>query len=230
MGFGLRTLLQGSCSPSSADCSQFELAQAPPLGVGDRTALPNSIAETRDALIAAIHTRRSRSVGGSAALPLAALTRLLVSTVSEPTPESFGIPCQPGLFIACSRVEGVLPGLYGYEREHHALWSVAQVDSIVLGERLMTQHDHAAAAAIVFITVAMKTLINCFGDRGYRIGAFAVGYLTDRLYLAAEALRLSGSASGAFSSPAADALLGLDGVTHTTVLAFVVSPPPRDRV
>jgi hypothetical protein len=96
-------------------------------------------------------------------------------------------------------------------------------------EDLLLQREHGDGAAILFIAVPMALWLHHFGDRGYRGAALQVGYLTDRLYLAAETLGLTYTASGGFAPARADQLLDLDGYHHTTMFSFVVGARPQQR-
>jgi SagB-type dehydrogenase family enzyme len=124
-------------------------------------------------------------------------------------------------------VTDVPPGSYRYDPERHALLPVAEVDWGATRENLLLQHEHGEGAVVLFFVVPLAQWLHRFGDRGYRGAALQVGYLTDRLYLDAEALGLTYTASGGFAQARADQLLGLDGYHHTAVFAFVVGGPRR---
>jgi SagB-type dehydrogenase family enzyme len=129
---------------------------------------------------------------------------------------------EPVMFPLVFALDGVPPGAYRYAPESAALLPVRSIQREVVRDALLLQKDHGASAAIVFLVVPMARWLHHFGDRGYRGAALQVGYLTDRLYLAAEELGLTYTASGGFTPTRTDELLGLDGYHHTTMFSFVV--------
>lgn len=128
----------------------------------------------------------------------------------------------PAVFPLIFDVEGIPPGAYRYEPGQRAVAPVQTVRREAVREDLLLQREHGDGSAIIFIAVPMARWLHHFGDRGYRGATLQVGYLTDRLYLAAETLGLTYTASGGFAPARADLLLGLDGYHHTTMFSFVV--------
>jgi SagB-type dehydrogenase family enzyme len=118
-------------------------------------------------------------------------------------------------------VAGLAAGIYRYAPERHVLLRVAEVAS-GSDRQLMLQQDHERAAAVLVIAVPMAAWLRHAGDRGYRAAALAVGWLTDHLYLTAESLGLSYTASGGFSPPLMDRTIGLDGIEWTAFFSFVL--------
>lgn len=135
----------------------------------------------------------------------------------------------PIVFPLVFEVEGVPSGVYRYEPAQQVILPVRMVQRDAVREDLLLQREHGDGAAILFIVVPMALWLHHFGDRGYRGAALQVGYLTDRLYLAAETLGLAYTASGGFAPARADQLLDLDGYHHTTMFSFVVGARPRQR-
>jgi nitroreductase len=87
------------------------------------------------------------------------------------------------------------------------------------------QQEHQSASAVLIFAAPMSAWLAREGERGYRAIALQIGMMTDTLYLAAEALHLTYTASGGFPPASIDAALGLDGVTHAAFFSFVIGGP-----
>jgi SagB-type dehydrogenase family enzyme len=172
-------------------------------------------------LVDAIESRRSGLYPG----PISAvdLSTLLDASTAE-LPHSLqraGIP-RPRVVALVRQVTGIAPGCYYYEPLENLLIPHNVVDG-ASDRPMMLQDEHQHAAVILIFIAPLAGWLHEAGDRGYRAIALSIGYLTDRLYLVAEALRLSYTASGGFSPPMVDRMLGLDGYHEAAFFSFVVS-------
>jgi SagB-type dehydrogenase family enzyme len=128
----------------------------------------------------------------------------------------------PIVFPLVFDVEDIPPGVYRYVPAQHVILPVRSIQRNAVRDVLLLQREHGEGAAILFIVVPMAEWLHHLGDRGYRGAALQVGYLTDRLYLAAETLGLTYTASGGFAPARADELLDLDSYHYTTMFSFVI--------
>jgi SagB-type dehydrogenase family enzyme len=122
-------------------------------------------------------------------------------------------------------VEGLSPGAYRYEPETHSLLPVPLDGSVAVLRTLFLQQEHQSASVVLILAAPMSAWLAREGERGYRAMALQIGMLTDILYLVAEALGLTYTASGGFPPASIDAALGLNGVTHTAFFSFVIGGP-----
>lgn len=207
----------------------------PPPLPGDSTrartlSLPYELSSFGRGLTEVIVERRS---GGMRSGPLdnAELSTLLASTAA-PLPQVL-LPSpalSPIVFPLVFDVHDVPPAVYRYVPEHHVIVPVRTIQRDPVRDALLLQREHGEGAAILFVVVPMAAWLHDFGDRGYRGAALQVGYLTDRLYLVAETLGLTYTASGGFAPARADELLDVDGFHHTTMFSFVIGARRRQHV
>lgn len=194
-----------------------------PPAQGLLTALPPVAPLALDQLVGAIPSRRSCKVAGSAPLPLAALAALLRTLAADQPVTEFSVRLET--FVAAVEVTQLPSATYRYDAQDHGLARTGKVSRDLLGKRVMTQLDHAAAPAVLFLVTPLAELLRRWGDHGYRLAAFTVGGALDGLYLVAEALNLPCSATGGFAAASADSMLGISGTGWTTFLGFVVGGP-----
>lgn len=167
----------------------------------------------------------ARRSGGLTAGPLRTTEiAALLSAATAPLP-TYLLPhpaLKPVVFALVFDLDGVPPAAYRYASESRQLLPIRSIQRESVRDALLLQKDHGAGAAILLLAVPMARWLHDFGDRGYRGASLQVGYLTDRLYLAAETLGLTYTASGGFTATRTDELLGLDGYHYTTMFSFVV--------
>jgi SagB-type dehydrogenase family enzyme len=160
---------------------------------------------------------------GGGSLQNVELGMLLTATTAKLPPRLLPNPAlAPTVFPLVFDVEGLPPAAYRYVPERHEVLRVRSIERNAVRDSLLLQKDHGEAAAILFLVVPMARWLHDFGDRGYRGAALQVGYLIDRLYLTAESMRLTYTASGGFTPVLADELLDVDGYQRTTMFSFVV--------
>jgi SagB-type dehydrogenase family enzyme len=128
----------------------------------------------------------------------------------------------PEIFLVALNVTDIPAGVYRYDISSHTLKYIRPADRSYIRSRIFFQPEHADGAAVVFIAGAMATWLNTFGDKGYRAALFQAGWLSDRLYLIAEHLRLQYTSSGSFSPWSVDRFLEIDGYQYTTLFSFVI--------
>jgi len=78
------------------------------------------------------------------------------------------------------------------------------------------------SSVLFFITALFERATFKYGDRGYRFVLLEAGHVAQNINLASGGLRLGCMNIGGFFDRQIDDLLGLDGVTHSTVYLVAV--------
>jgi SagB-type dehydrogenase family enzyme len=171
----------------------------------------------------------SRRSGGLTAGPVGSseLGTLLAwaTAAAEDCLVSPDLTFRPAIYPIVLAIDAIPTGAYRYVPDLHALAPIRAVDRHTVGETAILQHEHRTGTALLFLVVPLSRWLATFGDRGYRGAAFAAGWLTDRLYLVAETLGLTYTATGGFAPAVIDELLGLDGCERTAFFAFAIGGP-----
>ena len=187
----------------------------------DKISLPQPEIKGCLSLEEAIHDRISRRSFKDQGLSLAQAGQLLWSAgglgavgaagVSRAAP-SAGATYPLELYLAAGKVEGLAPGLYHYVHRAHALamlqWGDlrAKLARACLGQEMVAQ----APLSIVLVAHYERTTRR-YGERGYRYVYMEAGYVSQNIYLQAEALQLGTVAVGAFDDAAVKEILAVEG-------------------
>ena len=129
-------------------------------------------------------------------------------------------------YLIAERVEGVEPGLYHYNPEHHRLCLLrrgrllSRLADIALGQ----EHVGDGAAALVLTAVYQRTASK-YGARAYRYIHVDAGAVVENVYLAAEGLGLATVVVGAFYDEELCELLGIDCYTEVPVAIMPFGHP-----
>lgn len=125
-------------------------------------------------------------------------------------------------------VQGVPPGLYHYDSVAHDLALLHRgAFRTWLRDLVLFQAEFAEAAAALVLTSAFGRLKAKYGPRGYKLGLFDVGHVSQNIYLIATALGLEVCATAGFIDERLDTVLGLDGLDSAASLVLLLGPPPR---
>ena len=186
-----------------------------------RITLPRPVIRGRVAVEEAIHERISRRSFQDQSLSLAQAGQLLWSAgglgaaatagVTRAAP-SAGATYPLELYLAAGRVEGLDAGLYHYDFRAHALEILQRADlrsrlaRACLGQKVVAQ----APASMVMVALYERTTRR-YGERGYRYVYMEAGYVSQNIYLQAEALQLATVAVGAFDDAAVKEILAVEG-------------------
>ena len=113
------------------------------------------------------------------------------------------------LYVAVRHVEGIAPGIYGYDRgaRRLVLRKMGDLSGEIRGACL-NQEFCGTADAVFFKTARWEDLLDRHGDRGYRYACLRSGVVGNHLYLAATALNLGVCGVGAFLDGDAAAVIG----------------------
>ena len=94
------------------------------------------------------------------------------------------------LYLSVHAVEGLAPGAYAYHPDLHGLELIKRGDFRRESAFLcLDQPLGGMSAATVFFLTDLATLLEAYGNRGYRIANLEAGLIGGRLYLAAYAQR-----------------------------------------
>lgn len=179
--------------------------------------------------------RRSGRVFGGEPLGRAELGRLLHHSygVTNSTTGWRAVPSGGALFplelyVVPLRVEGLEPGIYHYDTEHHALDVVERRELRDELEACVTFRGlemEGAAAVLVVTAIFLRSTIK-YQARGYRLVLYEAGAVGQSLSLVATAMGLESCLLGGFQDDRLSALLGIDGTHEAPLLPFVVGSRP----
>ena len=187
----------------------------------DKISLPQPEIKGRLSVEEAIHDRISRRSFKDRSLSLAQAGQLLWSAgglgavgaagVSRAAP-SAGATYPLELYLAAGKVDGLSPGLYHYDYRAHALAVLQQGDLRVELARACLGQEMVAQAPLSIVLVAhYERTTRRYGERGYRYVYMEAGYVSQNIYLQAEALQLGTVAVGAFDDAAVKEILAVKG-------------------
>lgn len=124
-------------------------------------------------------------------------------------------------------VAKITPGIYHFDSVHHDLALLhAGRFATWLREYVLFQNEFADAAAALVLTSAFGRLKAKYGPRGYRLGLFDIGHVSQNIYLIATALGLEVCATAGFVDEVLDRTLGLDGLDTASSLVLLIGNPP----
>ncbi len=129
------------------------------------------------------------------------------------------------LEIYCHVAPGseVPAGLYHFNPVDHHLRHLRQSDMSETIADAMVQKEYAhTASLLIFVTAAFDRTIFKYGDRGYRFVFLEAGHVGQNVNLTAAALGLGSINLGGYYDRQIDAMLDLDGVTHSIVYMIAV--------
>jgi SagB-type dehydrogenase family enzyme len=127
------------------------------------------------------------------------------------------------LYLYSAHLHGHHPGIFHYNSEHHCLQRLRSGDSTEEIIRTLVQPDVGRQAAVlIFVTALFERCTFKYQDRGYRFALIEAGHIAQNLNLAAIALNYSSINIGGFFDREIDDLLGLDGVTHSTLYIIAI--------
>ncbi len=130
-----------------------------------------------------------------------------------------------GLDLVAHRVDGLAPGLYRFDARSARLTKRRAGDLAAALVKVCTGQEKAGEAAVAFFMVGrIPEAAAARGERSYRELLVASGAMGERIYLAAESLRLAARNLAAFDDDDLNELLGLDGRREAVLHLTVVGP------
>ncbi len=202
----------------------------------DRVSLP--MADPLESSVGdALRHRRSRRNYADAPLTLPQLSTLLhhAAGVTTSAP-AYGLPAlplrtfpshgglqSPELYLAARAVTGLPPGLYHYHALDHALERFASGDhSARLRQFTFDEEYVERAAAVLLVTGYYERLKWKYGERAYRFMCLDSGFLSQNIYLTAEAMGLGVCALSGFAQDAVEEVLEVDGKDEIALLCLTL--------
>jgi SagB-type dehydrogenase family enzyme len=197
--------------------------------------LPNKVRSLDLSLGDAICTRRSIRKMDEVVLDLETVATLLyysygLTGKNEDVPRFFRAVPSAGalypleLYLYSGSVKGLQPGFYHYNPcENHLSRLVRRVENAVPICSVVRQPELVMhSSMIIFITAMFHRTAFKYHDRGYRFALMEAGHVAQNLQLILQALGLAGVGIGGFYDRDVDRLLGLDGLTHSTLYMVAV--------
>jgi SagB-type dehydrogenase family enzyme len=133
------------------------------------------------------------------------------------------------LYVQVRAVDHITVGLYHFNPVRQNLRRLRDDDLTDDIASAMAQPDVAYDASILlFITAAFERSTFKYGDRGYRFALLEAGHVAQNLDLTANALALGAMNIGGFYDRELDTVLGLDGVTQSTVYMVAIGEDRGD--
>lgn len=133
------------------------------------------------------------------------------------------------LFFHGPHIEGLPAGLYHYNPTQHHLRRLREGDDTQQIAEAMVQPDLASGASLIlFLTAIFERSVFKYDDRGYRFILLEAGHVAQNINLVSTALDLGCVNIGGYFDRQLDSLLGLDGVTHSTIYLIAIGTPKSD--
>jgi len=135
------------------------------------------------------------------------------------------------LFLTVHAVEGLEPGAYAYHPESHALEQIKRGDFRERSAYLcLEQPLGGMSSATVFFLADLDSILEAYGNRGYRLANLEAGLIGGRLYLCAYAQRFGATGLTFYDKDVVDFFsphaLGKDAI-FVTALGRSVKGPAR---
>jgi SagB-type dehydrogenase family enzyme len=129
-------------------------------------------------------------------------------------------------YLVIHAVEGIEPGIYHYGAENHELDQLKTGDFRAPVARVALDQGFAAQANVVFVWTGIFERSKWkYKQRAYRYVYLDAGHLAQNLALAAVALGLGTCQIAALYDDEANDLLGVDGITESTIYMTTVGQP-----
>ena len=171
----------------------------------ETVALPAPQRKGTMSLEESIAARRSRRAYASHPVTLAELGQLLWAAQGITGPEgqrtapSAGALYPLELYVSASKVEGLAPGIYKYDPEHHDLTlHVAGDRRRELTAAAKDQDCMRFSACAILFAADYERTASKYAERAIRFVCLEVGHASENVYLQATALGLGTCAIGAF--------------------------------
>ena len=127
------------------------------------------------------------------------------------------------LYVAAHNVEGMEPGVYHYGVEAHSLELVqAGQFNTQIGRAVFYEDMFRTVSATFIITGVLRRSSIKYGERAYRFMLMEAGHLGQNIALTAAALNLACLTLGGFHDDDMDEVVGVDGVSETTLYAAAI--------
>jgi SagB-type dehydrogenase family enzyme len=132
-------------------------------------------------------------------------------------------------YVYVNNVKGLAPGLYHYSGIDNTLGLLTLTPAVTPGQLLIGQYWADEAGAVILLVANFeRTMWKYPHPTAYRVLLIEAGTISQNISLAAADHNLSTTPTAAFSDTAAHALLQLDWIKQSLVLAVLVGKPKSD--
>jgi SagB-type dehydrogenase family enzyme len=121
------------------------------------------------------------------------------------------------VYFYAHSVERLEHGVYHYDPIGNCLRLILEGDFSHIWTGVLVQPELAQAGMVLFIAAQFERSLFKYQDRGYRFVLLEAGHLAQNLNLVATSLGLGCVGIGGYYDREVDRLLGLDGLTNSTV-------------
>jgi len=122
------------------------------------------------------------------------------------------------IFFYSNQIDGWPCGLYHYSPSSHAVHLLYEGPLAQrISDALVQPTIALGASMVLFVTAIFERSIFKYGDRGYRFILIEAGHVAQNINLVTASLELGSVNIGGFYDRQIDDLLGLDGITHSTI-------------
>jgi SagB-type dehydrogenase family enzyme len=213
---------------SSSGTCRTSFEEPAPTGSGE-IELPPPASSTRSfGKVSRMRRSALDFIGGEQSVTLAELSAILAQT-AQPLSADFAGTRFFQLYLYAHRVDGLQPGVYKFWPEYAELEQVKIGDQRLVAAALSLGQQLAGNACLTFSMIGdLDRATATYGDRGYRYVHFEAGAIGQRLYLAAEALRLGATGIGAFYDDEVHRHLNLTAKQGQVVYHFAIGYPVPD--
>jgi SagB-type dehydrogenase family enzyme len=130
------------------------------------------------------------------------------------------------IYFHSSKITEIPAGLYHYNPSRNAVHRLREEDlSAQIASALVEPASAYDASIILFITALFERATFKYGERGYRFTLLEAGHAAQNINLAANGLGLGSLNIGGFFDRQLDELLGLDGVSQSTIYVAAIGQP-----
>lgn len=193
--------------------------------------LPSTLPPWDCSLESAIEKRHSSNTLCEAPLPFSHLARILHLAYGVTHHKETGslvrrcraIPSAGALypleiFLFCRTVENLSTGLYHFNPlENHLRFLTEKNLTSQFADALVQPELTQQSSVLILISAVFDRTTFKYGDRGYRFIYLEAGHLAQNINLVATGLGLACLNIGGFFDRQVDQILGLDGITHSTI-------------
>jgi len=134
------------------------------------------------------------------------------------------------IFFHATHVEGLRIGFYHYNPSHHLVRLLCEGDHTDSLAASVVQPDVVKGASVqIFLSAVFERSVFKYGDRGFRFILIEAGHVAQNMNLVSTALGLGILNIGGFFDREIDGLLGIDGITHSTLYLLSIGGKGIDQ-
>ena len=129
-------------------------------------------------------------------------------------------------YIIINNVEKIAQGVYHYNIEHHLLEEIKRGDFRSAITKAALDQMMCYHSSVVFVWTAIYNRSKCkYGQRAYRYIYLDAGHIAANLALSATSINLGTCQIGALYDDEVNQIIGVDGITESTIYLSVVGVP-----